>query len=64
VETDPRSFPGNKIPAGVYVKSVCRSPAGGAAGAVQVILSFMNQDKGITDVDFVCVNHGELLDGS
>ena len=63
METDGRTFPGVQVPAGIDVKAVRRSPAGSPAGAVQVILSFVDQHKRIPDVDFLCVNHGKLLDG-
>ena len=59
VEAFPRPLPVLQVPAHVHVKPVRGSPAGRAAGAVEVVDAVLGQYVGIADVDFV-QSHGDL----
>ena len=54
------------FPVGAYVaiKAVRFAPAGLAAGAVEIITILMQQNIGITDIDFVCSHITHLFQGS
>ena len=50
------SFPVFQVGAGIYIKPVRRSPAGGSAGAVEIVASMVHEHKRIADVDIFPVH--------